>query len=251
VTGEARFGRVHRQDIAGERWTTTGAREQRELSNSVTRSSRYLCGGRAIIPRSGVSCPPHTGWSSVTARSNYQLVGPPGWTNDTSTLTPHPDYYTSILWRQLMSSTALAVLNVTGPADAVGNVSLHVWCAAAGGTGASSGAVVLAYGNPTPVNVTLASIALQDGGSGGAAEPPSIEDLSAATDAGTPPTFLTNDAIYLNGALLTVGEDGSLPVYPIPGRPVGSGGGGAGLLLPTYSYGFFVLPDAAVPACSR
>ena len=37
------------------------------------------------------------GWSFTGGKSNYQLIGPPGWANDTATLTPHPDYFTAIL----------------------------------------------------------------------------------------------------------------------------------------------------------
>ena len=52
------------------------------------------------------------GYSFLGRASNYQLAGPPGWVNDTdaakSTLTPHPDWYTTVLWKQLMGATALA-----------------------------------------------------------------------------------------------------------------------------------------------
>jgi hypothetical protein len=50
------------------------------------------------------------GWSFVQpprGLSHYQLAGPPGWVNDTAVLNPHPDYFTSVLWKQLMGRRAL------------------------------------------------------------------------------------------------------------------------------------------------
>lgn len=52
------------------------------------------------------------GWSFAFGESHYMLVGPAGWTNGSSELlTPHPDYYTTILFRQLIGRH---IFNTTG-----------------------------------------------------------------------------------------------------------------------------------------
>jgi hypothetical protein len=55
------------------------------------------------------------------------------------------------------------------------------------------------------------------------------------------------DAVYLNGALLSVDPStGMLPQNPLPGRSVSDG---SPLVAPGYSYGFVVLNAAAAAAC--
>ena len=41
------------------------------------------------------------GWSFTGGMSHYQLAGPPGWTNGSELLRPHPDWYTSVLFKQV------------------------------------------------------------------------------------------------------------------------------------------------------
>ena len=61
-----------------------------------------------------------------------------------------------------------------------------------------------------------------------------------------PPT-LFDDAIYNNGALMTVDKDGILPAFPIPGRVVATAG--PDLVLPPFSYGFVTFSGANVRVC--
>jgi len=61
-----------------------------------------------------------------------------------------------------------------------------------------------------------------------------------------PPPSLFDDVIYNNGERLTVDANGLLPQYPIPGKTVTSA---APPVLPAYSYGFIVFPNAGVAAC--
>ena len=75
--------------------------------------------------------------------SHYQLLGPPGWTNNSASLTPHPDYFTSVLFKNLMGRRALHVQKQSAEPTA----SFHVWCS--NGAAAPAGAVTLAYINPT------------------------------------------------------------------------------------------------------
>ncbi len=83
---------------------------------------------------------------SFTANgSQYTLFGPPGWINGSglvSPTSPHPDYFTALLWNKLMGKRVLTS-SVAG--DATGGFSAHVWCAAATAPGAGAGAVTVAY----------------------------------------------------------------------------------------------------------
>lgn len=87
-----------------------------------------------------------------------------------------------------------------------------MWCAselAPGGTGG----VVLAWVNLSPEDAPLSlptDLA--------AAE--AVEFTLTATAAGTTLADLQLDTSYLNGALLSVGDDGMLPQYPLPGKDV-------------------------------
>ena len=70
------------------------------------------------------------GYSFLGRKSNYQLAGPPGWTSDAdptkSSLTPHPDWYITVLWKQLMGSTALGNVTVNGTnVKKTGNAPKH------------------------------------------------------------------------------------------------------------------------------
>ena len=64
--------------------------------------------------------------------SNYQLAGPPGWTDGSDLLTPHADWYTSVLFKQLTTSVILP-LNMSAPSDPslLSQVSAHAWCSGA------------------------------------------------------------------------------------------------------------------------
>ena len=105
------------------------------------------------------------GWSFLGRKSNYQLAGPPGWVRDTdstqSTLSPHPDWYLTVLWKQIMGARVLGNVTVNNTAVGVAdtpeltdmvpnNVSVQVWCSnskGAAGKGYPRGAITLAIVN--------------------------------------------------------------------------------------------------------
>ena len=196
-------------------------------------------------------------------KSNYQLAGPPGWTSDAdptkSSLTPHPDWYITVLWKQLMGSTALGNVTVNGTnvkkTGNAPNASVQVWCTnkaffAAGP--AANGAVTLAIANGASVaqEFTVPSIA---------SPTPRVEYILTASKAmymrtkvadssgAKPlPDVLWSDDAFLNGERMTVSSEGVLPKLPIPGKTQSQG---TSFLFPPFSYGFVVFPSAGVAAC--
>jgi heparanase 1 len=102
------------------------------------------------------------GMSFTAAGSQYTLFGPPGWTNGSglvSATSPHPDYFTALLWTRLMGTT---VLNNSVTGGAAGEFAAHAWCAADTAPGAASGALTLAYVNAGNVSVSV-SLTASDG----------------------------------------------------------------------------------------
>lgn len=175
------------------------------------------------------------GWSFSSGVSHYTLSGPPGWNNAAADglPTPHPDWFTAVLWRQLVGDR---VLDVALQASAAINdtFAVHAWCAAP--AAAPAGAVVLIFINTDTENVLLAL-------SGGlTADAPRVEFLLTA-----PGGNMTADALLLNGVALGVDAEGRLPQQPLPGKSVPAGG--ASLTLPARSYGFVLLPGAQAVAC--
>jgi len=185
------------------------------------------------------------GWSFLGLQSHYMLAGPPGWTHGSAELRPHPDWYSTVLWKQLMGNTVLN-FKVGGDADIQSMVTIHAWCTPP--KFAKAGSITISYvvgsANSYTLNVpTLASLT------------PRIEFTltSSAQEYESPregaalPQSLFDDAIYLNGKLMTVDAMGKLPQYPIQGKTVNAS---APVLLP-YSYGYIVFPDAGVAACGK
>lgn len=171
------------------------------------------------------------GWSSEGGPSYYALLGKPGWSN--GPISPHPDYFTALLWKQLVGTAVLASALASGDPSVSATVDAHVWC----GTG---GHPVVTYFNANPAAVELQLPA-------GVPASPRTEFLLTSGAAGYDPTALTGDRIFLNGNLLSADASGALsPPFPFPGRAVPSGG----LVLPPLSYGFLVLEGAATPACA-
>lgn len=193
------------------------------------------------------------GFSFVGRPSHYTLVGPPGWTN--GTLSPHPDWFSHILWRQLMEDTVLQV-NVSASAGLEASFGAHMWCTSTRVRG-SPGSVTLAYINFNDSDVSLAV-------SGTASVPrteymltPTADSYTAsrvkragsqASADGAPPTTLQNDEIYLNGQQMTVGADGILPEFPILGNTVTDPS--QALVIPAYSYGFITFDGAGATVCA-
>ena len=193
------------------------------------------------------------GWSFLGLPSHYTLAGPPGWTNGTASLTPHPDWYTSVLWKQVMG---LKVLNFTwqGSAypspDTGSNLTLQAVChaTAAGGVG-----VAFVVGAGEDVVLTLPSLGAGGGVpreefllTAGAAAFTGRAPGRGAADAPLPPQ-LWDDAIFLNGVEMKVDGLGRLPEYPIKGMVVESAS--EELILPAFSYGFVSFPGAGIAAC--
>jgi heparanase 1 len=180
------------------------------------------------------------GWSFAFGMSHYMLVGPAGWTNGShAALTPHPDYYTALLWRQLVGRR---VLN-TSLAGADDYAFGSIWCAASGAPYGAGGSVVLAWTNSAPEALRVAL-------------PPVLASarfaaftLTATASGQAGFGDLASDAAFLNGQLLAVDEAGVVQGYPFaaPSAPAADA-----LTAPPFSYGFVVFDTAAadVPACA-
>jgi len=180
------------------------------------------------------------GWSSQTEPSQYMLAGLPGWTN--GTLPPHPDYYTAVLWQQIIKQ---GVLNITWSSTYQNNFGIHAACANSQLYG--SGSIVLTYINTGSDNLQInfnQNTLTQSSRTQFILT--SQTALSTMKNLHAPPSSLTDDTIFLNGNLLTVNNNGTLPQYPIPGQSVSNT---SPLQVPAYSYGFIVLNNANAQAC--
>jgi hypothetical protein len=178
------------------------------------------------------------GWSFNTGPSHYPLVGPPGWVNRSAggAPTPHPDWYTMLLWRQVVGTAVLGVAVSPSPPDVNDTVAVHAFCTARGFAAAPPGAVTLVFFNVHPTDAVAVVVA------GGVPAVPRVEFIL------TPPGGnATADGVELNGGPWAVGPDGALPALPVPGHAVSDPT--VPLALPPLSYGFVVLADAAAPAC--
>ncbi len=153
--------------------------------------------------------------------SDYGLV-------DDATLTPRPDYWTSVLWRALVGSRVLDVAAGTDPM-----LRVYAHCARAGATDAGHGSVVLVVLNldrDRGVELDL------DAFGGDQAD---VYALSAATT--------DSVDVALNGAALALQSDGSVPAMT-PSR-VTRASGSLRATFPPASYGFVVVPGAGASAC--
>lgn len=177
------------------------------------------------------------GFSSETGPSSYALLGPPGW-DGPGMITPHPDYWVAILWKQLVGQSVLAsssavaatsTWNSEPPLDS-STLDIHVWCAASSGSN-----VVVTWFNmgSEPVTLTLPP---------GLPTAPRMEYTLSSPDGN-----LTSDQVLLNGAWLVTRADGTIPEFPLPGNEVGKGGGEPSL--EPLSFGFFVFTGFSAPAC--
>jgi len=186
------------------------------------------------------------GWSFIGIQSNYMLAGPPGWTHGSADMRPHPDWFSTVLWKQLMGNT---VLNFKWAGDPLAqtNVTIHAWCTPP--KFAKAGSITISYviasSNAFTLEVpTLGSLVprMEYTLTSSAEEYYSPRDRMDAL-----PASLFDDAIFLNGERMNVDANGRLPQYPIQGKTVNSP---AAPVLPAYSYGFIVFPNAGVAACS-
>jgi len=166
------------------------------------------------------------GYSFVGSKSGYSLAGPPGWVNsDDGELNPHPDWYTMVLFKQLVGLMPLGNVTLSGDGGEIDNIDPHVWC------GTKKGTAVFVYSNGHPTDVHLTSV-------NGLSLTPRTEYFLTSTN-------MTSDEIYLNGKLMTVDKNAMLPAYPIPGMVATT----TPLVLPRSSYGFVVF-SGNVPACA-
>lgn len=140
-------------------------------------------------------------------------------------LNPHPDWYTYILFKQVVGLIPLGSVSVSGNTSEIDDIDPHVWC------GSKKGTVVFIYSNAHPTDIHLTSV------SGITISPRTEYFLTAPS--------LDADEIYLNGVQMTVGTDALLPQYPIPGNVVST----TPIVIPAMSYGFIVF-NADIPACA-
>jgi len=171
------------------------------------------------------------GWSAEGVPSNYALLGQPGWAG--GFLAPHPDYFTALLWKQLVGGRVLnsSFVGSAVPAD---SIDLHVWCSREGG------GLVVTFFNAGALGAPLL---LPEG----TPSAPRREFILTSSPEGSSMDTLAGERVYLNGVLLSADELGGLsPPFPYQGRYAVEG---EPITLPPLSYGFFQLSQAA-PACA-
>ena len=172
------------------------------------------------------------GWSFAFGQSHYQLVGPPGWVVGSTLLTAHPDYFTTILWQQIVGNAVLTA-HVTGSSAARAGVELGIWCSAAAAP-FGAGRIVMPFANTLSETVIVAL-------------PAALSAADAMRHVLTAPDGdLQADAVLLNGQPLTLTADGELRQYPIPGAAAPAA---STITLPAQSYGF-VSFKATAAACT-
>lgn len=160
------------------------------------------------------------------AHSSYSVIGAQSRHGKWDSL-PNPDYWSSILWRRLVGSK---VLRVQGGLELGRAVRAYAFCAANTSGGV---AVVVLNTNTFEVDVQL------DLPSGSR----SVADVYMLTSY---PDLATSRDVFLNGELLRLADasTGELP----PQKPWQVAAGEA-IVMPARSYGFIVLPGAAVGVC--
>ncbi len=152
--------------------------------------------------------------------SDYGLI-------DDGTLSPRPDYWTSVLWRTLVGTTVLDARS----GDPLLRAYAH--CTRSGAPDQTSGAITLVVVN---VDASNGAELVLDGFDGNQAD---AYVLSAAS--------LASSTVELNGVTLVENADGSLPV--LGPRVVTRGANGLRVTFPPASYGFVVVPGAGAAAC--
>jgi hypothetical protein len=143
---------------------------------------------------------------------------------DDATLTPRPDYWTSLLWRRLVGTR---VLDASSGGDPLLRVYAHCTRQAAAG---SVTLVVVNLDRTTGVELALDAIA------GDRAD---VYELSADDPGST--------SIALNGKPLVAGDDGALPA--LDAVSVARGSGSLRVTFAPATYGFVVVPGAGAAAC--
>lgn len=154
-------------------------------------------------------------------------------------LQPNPDFFTSVLWNQLMSSSVLEVVYGSN-SSLYDGVSYHAHCSRT-----STGGVTLAYANVLHSDVDLGGYLSTF--SEPIATTPRVEYIltngeSTLVQEQGWDEALKSPYIRLNDELrvLQVGDS-------MDGKAVTS----TSLVLPALSYGFVVFPNASAAACSK
>lgn len=216
----------HNDLILGET-ATAGSGGCAGLSNTFVAGFwwTHTLGEMGLLRYKAVFRQDFVGWSGKTTPSQYTLAGPPGWcgaSEEEQHLTPNPDYFTSLLWMQLVGPV---VLNITlGGYPAA--LSVHANCAVSRG-----GAVVLSYSNLAEEALVLPGLI-----TGVSATTPRSEYVLTSGEEGN----MQSPWILLNG-------QGPLTAQaPLLGSRVENI---AAVTLPARSYGFIVLENAGATAC--
>jgi hypothetical protein len=195
------------------------------------------------------------GWSGIGDMSHYTLAGDPGWsgayikdaTNASrppklippAVLTANPDFYTSVLWKRIMSPI---VLRVTLQNSAMlQGVSMHFHCAAQR-TDIPSGAVAMSYANTRnrTVFVSLTATDTNSADGGGEIEKLVVPRIEYFLRTGDLSGDLQSRFVRLNNA-----NDPLSSSSPMDGHATSKGV----LALPPLSYGFIVLQNSKAHAC--
>lgn len=167
------------------------------------------------------------GWSGATATSNYALAGQPGWVDGSNLLTNvHPDYYITLLWKQLMGPR---VLDVATPSYNFADLRVYASCG-------RSATLALAVVN---LGAADASVALNFPGSAWA--PTARSDWLLSSSPPGRPANLTSNTVYLNGAPLTFASKLAGTPHPGPGL--------TSITVPAHTYGFVELTGPSVSIC--
>ena len=185
------------------------------------------------------------GWSGIGDVSYYTLTGDPGWSGsyyvdesgnivEPQELIPNPDFFTSVLWKNIMGTVVLDLQYGPFSNPMVKGISLHAHCATALAAGVP-GAISLAFANTNTEDINIDDMIAKNLGSAGCS--PRIEYFLTSGD----DTDLASRSVRLNGAdeVLNAASD-------LTGRLVTSGP----LILPSFSYGFIVFPEAGAKACT-
>lgn len=156
------------------------------------------------------------GWSGIGTKSSYALAGDGGWVGgaDAQPLTPNPDFFSSVLYKELVGDIVLDAQYQQGwPAT----LSVHAACAKT-----RCGELVISFANLAAASVELRDDVLIHGS-------PRTEFFLTERDGN-----LTSRSVWLN--------DEQQPLRlrdELPGRRVSESG--TPLVLPAFSYGFVVL----------
>ncbi|EDQ92890.1 uncharacterized protein MONBRDRAFT_22110 [Monosiga brevicollis MX1] len=165
------------------------------LSNRFVASFFWLdqLGRLATNQWQGVFRQDLVGWSGSADTSHYALLGPPGWIGNTSAPpTPHPDFFVTRLWNELVGTHAIA-LNRTN----LEGLRVYAFCHR---TDAGRASVAFVNLNTFPLMLHFVD----------------YEMGHEALEYTLQSDHLQDDHVRLNDALLTD------PTAALPGRPMGN-----------------------------